>query len=90
MVSISSSVFPPVRLISDSPAVNHLGKPDAGNPPVRFDAGAGGTTSHVASPAYSTQPPQPTRLLGLRFPAARLLDSALSFEEDRLSALARG
>jgi hypothetical protein len=27
--------------ISDSRAVNHLGKPDAGDPPVRFDEGRG-------------------------------------------------
>ena len=56
MDSISCSVFPPVQPTSDSPAVNHPGKPDAGNPPVRFDAGAGTRGQFTGSlvPAYST------------------------------------
>jgi len=31
----------PVSTIPDSQTANNLGKPDAGKPPVRFDAGAG-------------------------------------------------
>jgi hypothetical protein len=30
-----------MRIISESQTVNNLGKPDAGNPPVRFDSGVG-------------------------------------------------
>jgi phosphopentomutase len=61
--SISCSVYPLVQPTSDSPAVNHLGKPDAGNPPVRFDAGAGTRNrfSDTRVPAYST-------LLFIHFP----------------------
>ena len=57
MGSISCSVFPPVQPTSDSPAVNHPGKPDAGNQPVRFDAGAGTRRRSAGSlvPAHSTQ-----------------------------------
>jgi hypothetical protein len=54
--SISSSTYPHMPHISDSQTVNNLGKPGAGNPPVRFDAGAGACRRLVrpSAPAYST------------------------------------
>lgn len=39
---------------SDSLAVNHLGKPDAGNPPAPFYAWELSSTSSLVCPAYST------------------------------------
>jgi hypothetical protein len=56
MASIGSSPFPPMRLPANSPTVNNPGKPDAGNPPVRFDEGREPIRrlARWTAPAYST------------------------------------
>jgi len=84
MGSIGSSPCQPVRRISDSRTVNNPGKPDAGNPPVRFDEGrepSGGQCRRLA-PAYSTNPSVPpggARRPGALFGVGRALRRAAAW-----------